>query len=360
MIKGNILLVIDSMGAGGAERVTLTLAQGFVNEGYKVDLIICDNIIRFEIPENINLHILDFKKSFLDYTKYSRKLHQMVDKIKETNKQDFDLILVELQKATKLMKNYKHHNIYFAIQSTLSQSSFRNRKGLRLFLKRKTLQNIYKSLNIITCSYGIQDDLINVIKIQPKSIQTIFNPVDIDTIKELSLKNNSINEQNYIVHIGRLAQVKRHDILIKAFAKSTIDAKLVLVGDGEEKENILSLIKNLNIEDKVILTGFLQNPYPILKNAKLFVLSSEYEGLPTVLIEALALETLIISTNCKSGPREIMTGELEQYLVEVNNIESLSNKIEMVYKQPYKIPNKLIDNFSLNNIITKYMTLINI
>ena len=132
MNKGNILLVIDSMGIGGAEKVTLTLAQGFINKGYKVDLIICDNIIGFDIPKNINLHILDFKKSFMDYTKYSRKLHKMVNKLKENNKKDFDLILVELQKSTKLMKNYKHTNIYFAVQSTLSQSAFKNRKGLKI------------------------------------------------------------------------------------------------------------------------------------------------------------------------------------------------------------------------------------
>jgi len=357
MSKGNILLIIDSMGIGGAEKVTLTLAQGFINEGYNVDLIVCDNIIEFDIPNNIRLHILDFKKSFMDYTRYSRKLHNMVDDIKNKNNKNFDLILVELQKATRLMKNYKHPNIYFTVQSTLSQSAFKNRIGLRLYLKRKNLQKIYNNLNIITCSDGIRKDLINIIGINPKSIQTIFNPVDIDEINKLSLKNSPINQNDYIVHIGRFAKVKRHDILIKAFAKSNINTKLVLVGDGEEKENIITLIKELKIEDKIILTGFQKNPYPILKNAKLFVLSSEYEGLPTVLIEALALNTLIISTNCKSGPNEIMTNELHKYLTEVNNIEKLSNMMIKVFNKPYQIPDTAINNFTLTVIIKKYINL---
>jgi len=352
MYKGNILLVIDSLGIGGAEKVTLTLAKGFYQRGYKVDLIICDNIIGFEVPNYINLHILDFKKSFLDYFRYSRKLHKMVDK-------NFDLIIVELQKAVRLMKNYKHKNIYFAIQSTFSQSAFKNRNALKIYFRRRKLQKIYNNLSLITSSKGIEQDLLENVKIKPKSIKTIYNPIDTDEIIKLSLEKSPINEKDYIVHVGRFAKVKRHDILLKAFKLANLDTKLVLVGDGEEKENIKNLIKELNLENKVILTGFLQNPYPVIKNAKLLVLSSEYEGLPTVLIEALVLNTCVISTNCKSGPKEILIGNLKKFLVKGNSIQNLSKKIVSIYKRECEYNKiEIINRFDLIKIIDNYMRLI--
>jgi glycosyltransferase involved in cell wall biosynthesis len=358
MSKRNILFVIDSLGIGGAEKVTLTLAQGFINHGYSVDIIICENIIGFDIPSNINLHILNFEKSFLDYYRYSKKLHNMVDAIQRNNGINFDLIIVELQKSVRLMKNYKHKNIYYAIQSNFAQSSIKNKKGLKLFFRKRKLQQIYNNLNIITCSNGIKDDLLDIVNIKPKSIQTIYNPVNIKEVKELSEQSNPNKVLNHIIHVGRFAKVKRHDILIQAFKKANIDCKLVLVGDGEEKGNIIALIKKLHLEDKIIMTGYLQNPYPLIKDAKILIISSEYEGLPTVLIEALALSTLVISTNCISGPSEILIDDLSKYLVKVNHTNDLSKMIKEVYTSEYKIPNYIINNFELNNIISQYKELI--
>ena len=359
MYKGNILLVIDSLGIGGAEKVTLTLAKGFYQKGYKVDLIICDNIIGFEVPNYINLHILDFKKSFLDYFRYSRKLHKMVDDIKEQNGRSFDLILVHLQKATRLMKNYKHKNIYYYIHSNFTQSSLKDKTKIKQFFRKRKLQKIYNNLKIITVSEGIKEDLIKVIKIKPKSIQTIYNPIDFEEIKKFSLEKSPINEKDYIVHVGRFVKQKRHDILLKAFKLANLDTKLVLVGDGEEKENIKNLIKELNLEDKVILTGFLQNPYPVIKNAKLLVLSSEYEGFGIVLVEALVLNTCAISTNCPFGPNEILSNDLNKYLVEVNNIDKLSLLIKNVYKKRYIINYNNIKKFNLEYVGGKYEKIIN-
>jgi len=357
MIKKKILMVIDSMGIGGAEKVTLTLAKGFIKEGHSVDLVICDNIVGFDIPSKIKLYRLNFQKSFMDYTRYRHKLHNLIKKIVETNQKEFDLILVNLQKSTRLMSGYRHEKIFHIVHSTFSQSALKDKKGLKLFFRKRKLQQIYNGLNIITVSKGIEDDLLNMIDILPKSIQTIYNPVDVDELCELSMKQQIIPKDNYIVHIGRFSKVKRHDILLKAFQKIDLDVKLILVGDGEEKENIVQLIDELNLNKRVVLLGFLQNPYPIMKHAKILILSSEYEGLPTVLIEALALDTLIISTDCKSGPREIMVNELSNYLVKNKNIDALSNKINEVYTCPYLIKSSYIEPFILSNILLKYRLL---
>ncbi|HZF71588.1 glycosyltransferase [Sulfuricurvum sp.] len=359
MQNKNVLFVIDSMGIGGAEKITLTLAKSFADNGYDVDLIVCDNAVLMEIPNEIKLHILDFKKSFLDYTRYRIKLHRMIDNLIRENGYDYDLILVELQKATKLMQGYDHPNIYHCIHSTLSQSAFKNRKGLRLFFKKRTLQKIYNGLNIIAVSDGIKDDLLNTMGIKPQSIHTIYNPIDREHITHLVLEANLVNEDNYIVHVGRFDRAKRHDILLKAFLRSNLDTKLVLVGDGNERSNIIAWIEELGLKEKVIVLGFVQNPYPIIKHAKLLVLSSEFEGLPSVLIEALMLGIPVISTDCKSGPGEIMTGTLAEYLVPVNDIKRLSMMMQTVYIAPYRIPASTVEKFIPGKIFQNYNDLLN-
>ena len=353
----NILIIIDSLGVGGAEKVVLTLADGFKRRN-NVEIISVDGIVQFDISQDIRVHTLDFHKKLFDYTFYKYKLSNLIRKIEDNNAKKFDLVLVHLQKATRLSKHLKYTNSYHVVHSTFSQSAFKNRKGLSLYFKRKKLQKIYNGLNIITVSDGIKDDLLKKIRIKPKTIKTIYNPVDKETIQKKAQEENIIKEKEYIVHVGRLAQVKRHDILIKAYKEANIKEKLVIVGDGEEKENIVKLVEELNLKDKVILTGFMQNPYPIIKGAKLLVLSSEYEGLPTVLVEALMLNTCVVSSDCDSGPREILTGEYSKYLAKVNDIKDLSNKIKEATSHLYKIEKKLYEKFELDFVVEKYMDLI--
>lgn len=354
----NILLVIDSLGAGGAERVVLTLAKLFIEEGFLVDIISCDDIVEYIIPDGVKLHKLNFTKSFLAYPRYSVKLHRLIDDLELKNSYPFDLILVHLQKATRLMKGYQHSNIYHCVHSTFSQSAFKNKIGLQKYLKKWKLQKIYNGLNIIAVSKGIEEDLTKIIGIKPKSIQTIYNPVDYGYINDLALAPMDLKCEKYIVHVGRLAKVKRHDVLLKAYKKSGIDAKLVLVGDGSQKEYILNSIESLGIRDKVILVGFTTNPYPYIKNAQFLVLSSEYEGLPTVLVEALMLGTKVVSTDCKSGPSEILEGELKQYLASVNDADDLAKKIALVYEKDVIFYKHYYEKFLPNKTMEKYKKLI--
>lgn len=357
-MKKNILIIIDSLGIGGAEKTMLSLANNLINNGHNIDLISCDNIVKLDISKSINLHILGFEKSFLDYARYSLKMRVLIKKLEEKNKKKFDLILVNLQKSTKLMRFYRKNNVFHIIHSTFSQSAFKNKNSFEILLKKKRLQNIYNNLNIITVSDGIKKDFIDILGIKPKSIQTIFNIIDNDELDILSKQNINLNIKDYIVHVGRLEVVKRHDILLEAFKKSNLDTKLVLVGDGKEKEVIINKIKSLKLENKVILTGFQQNPYPYIKNAKLLVLSSQYEGLGNVLIESLFLKTPVISTDCQSGPSEILKGDLQKYLVEVNNIDALSEKMIEVYNNPYEIKDIYIEDFKKDKLLNQYLNLI--
>ncbi len=246
--------------------------------------------------------------------------------------------------------------MYFTEQQ--QKQNQKQKKGINKLIKKRELKNLYNNKNIITVSDGVKKDILTL-NISPKSIQTIYNPFNFEEIKKQARESIKIDlPPNYIVHVGRFSKIKRHDILIKAFSfLKDKELKLILVGDGEEKENILTLIKKLDLTNKVILLGFIKNPYPIIKNAKLLVLSSENEGFGNVLIEAMILNTKIVSTNAPTGPKEIMQDDLSKYLAKINNPKDLADKIELSLKNNYLIKKEYIQNYQKDIILNKYTNL---
>jgi glycosyltransferase involved in cell wall biosynthesis len=324
----NVLFIIDSLGAGGAEKVVLTLARTMVHEGHNVTIISVDNKIEYHIDFPAHIHTLDFKKSRFEptYYKYSIKLRNLVVELEKEHGK-FDLITSHLQKAHRLTARAGLLNAYYVLHSTVSQGSLVGRTGLRLYFKRRRLKKLLDGKHIITVSNGIEEDLLKVVHIKPKSIRTIYNPVDFELIRELSKVPNPYKDEDYIIHVGRLTPSKRHDLLLEAYAKSGISQKLLLLGDGNLKEAIQQHAYRLDIAEKVIFAGFKTNPYSIIKDAKLSILASDYEGLGLALIESLALYIPVLSTDCPSGPREILTGSLSKYLMVNKDVDSIARHI---------------------------------
>lgn len=352
----NIVLIIDSLVKAGAEITNIRLAQMFIKANYSVHLISLKNEINIDIPKEINFCTLDYKKSKLPFHDriVSKKLEKLLTKI--PNKV---LILGSLGLSHKLM-NYidKKFNFYYVLHGNTTEAKLSNKKGLKKSLKKFELKNLYTNKNIITVSDGVKEDILTL-NIKPKSIKTIYNPFDFDDIYRKSLENINLNlPVNYIVHVGRFAKVKRHDILIKAFSMlNDKNLKLVLIGDGQEKENIKNMIKILNLENRVILLGFLENPYPIIKKAKLLVSSSENEGFGNVLIEALYLKIPVVSTSTV-GSIEILKKDFPQLLCKINDYNDLHNKIDFVLKNiPLNLTNFNSSMFNKSNLINNYKEL---
>ena len=124
------------------------------------------------------------------------------------------------------------------------------------------------------------------------------------------------------------------------------------------RANVEKHISVLGLEDRVLLVGMQTNPYPILKNARLLVLTSEYEGLSMAILEALALETAVVSVDAPFGPREILETYLDDVLVPQNDIQSLSKAIKQQYENPLPIPSHLLDRFDAKVVVLKYLDLI--
>jgi glycosyltransferase involved in cell wall biosynthesis len=129
-----------------------------------------------------------------------------------------------------------------------------------------------------------------------------------------------------ILTVGTLKEQKNHELLLYAFSKllERVDAHLLILGEGHLRKKLEALIDDLGIRANVSMPGFINDPSPYYQNASLFVLSSDWEGLPTVLIEALAFGTPVVSTDCPSGPREILCGGQFGYLVPMSNADALA------------------------------------
>ena len=340
-----IVLVVKEIEGGGIQKSYLSLFNSFLKYGYEAYLFVLYK------PHNLtNLHkniiILDGLTQFqkgLQLRKYLKNLSNI------------DLAIVNAEYMKKYMP-ISSNKIYFTVHVIWSD---RLGKGINKISKLFKLKYRFLNENVIAVSNGIKKDLIENIKIKPKTIKVIPDPYDIEEINRLSNEKIDI-KGDFIVTVGSLLEVKRYDLLIKAFSMiKNKKIKLVIVGDGREKNNIINTIKKFNLEDRVILTGFTENPYKYIKHAKLLVLASDSEGFSRVIIESLILKTPIVSTDCSPIFKEgFFPNSLKEFIVPKDNAKLLAQKIEQALQKYPLIDNKFCYLFSDKNIVNQYIKLI--
>jgi len=352
-----ICFVISSLAGGGAEKSILKLSDELSSLGHDVHIIILQNIIEHKIfPEKYTIHCLQQNGKLssirsLNQHLLFKKLQKVLSD--EEKKKKFDLIVSNLADADKLCSKLKHPNVYFCIRN--NESAKLKNKSL---LKKMRVRKRYTHKNLITVSEGLSHDIVDTLKIKVNSIRTIYNSYDFDRIKKLAEEKQKIYD-NYILHIGRFTSQKRHDVLLKAYQSAQVEEKLLLLGSFSTSDKIAltNLIKSLNLEEKVDIIGFTANPYPLIKNADLLILSSDYEGLPNVLVEALILETMVVSTDCPYGPSEILTGSLAKFLSPPGDIDLLSENIRKALSFPLQEKDISLEKFNIKKIIKQYLSL---
>ncbi len=349
-----ILFCINALQGGGAERVVLTLAREMQKRGHYVHFIILDDIIEHQLDFEFTIDILHYSK----WSNNVKKMKAMILEIENVHG-SFDLILSSLPRTDKLLAKIQHPKLFFIIHTTFSKAYIEGKSLVKRYRRLWRYRSRYKNKNIIAVSKGAEEDFIKNMGIKPKTIKTIYNPFNFEEIVRKSNEENYLSNEKYIISVANFGRVKRHDILLKAYREANLSEKLVLVGTNLQS-NLSYLVEELELQDKVIFMGFIANPYPLIKGAKLLVLSSDFEGLPTVLIESLILGTEVISTNCKSGPREILVQRLKSNLVPVNNVLALAKKmIEVTSKDHTKEKNylDLLQKFSVDKVLDEYLNL---
>lgn len=344
----NIAIFLPNLHGNGASKVSIQQAEALYEQGHQPVLFVFNKEGELPIPEHIKTYYLFNHKI---------KIHDQINTINkqirfvEDNIGSFDLFLSNTPKCDVLLSRCNFEPIFYvchcALKKELINAFFQGPKKL---IKRIKQAFVWRNKNVIAVSHGIETELSTFPFIKPKSVQTIYNAFPIEKIKGLAnQENKEIPDEPYIIHVGRVASQKRHDILLKTIKLNENLPKLILLSNKPEK--ITSMAKRLNIENRVIAKPFQTNPYPWIKNAEALILSSDYEGLPTVLIEALICGTPIVSTDCKYGPREIMSGSLSKYLANDRDPVDLCNKLTQLLQEKPDVKNCDI----LNKVNSKYI-----
>lgn len=181
---------------------------------------------------------------------------------------------------------------------------------------------------------AVSEDVATLLREEYKmpSVSRIYNLVSFKEIQKQGVEPFT-HPRSYIVALGRLSEVKRLDILINAYASSELrhHCDLLIVGEGECRQELEQQIADLSLQDQVILEGVQSNPFKYLANAEFLVLSSRTEAFPMVLIEALVLSCPVVATDCPTGPREIVIEGENGLLVENENTEALSQAMDRLY-----------------------------
>ncbi|HRH04440.1 MAG TPA: glycosyltransferase [Burkholderiaceae bacterium] len=324
-----IAIYLPSLSGGGAERVMVTLANTFVKLGFKVDLILAmaEGPYLTEVSHEVQIIALNSRRSWYllpALAVYLRKKKPIVILAAMGHANVLSVLAKSLARvATRVIISERNT---FSISYTQSASM-----KIRILLPRLMAWTYPIADGVIAVSSGVAEDLARSIKLPRSVIDVVYNPVVTDSLveKSLMMPNHawfSPNQPPVIVGMGRLTKQKDFPTLLRAFAllRQRKDVRLIILGQGNLRSELQELIKNLDLQDVVDLPGFVENPFAILKHASLFVLSSAWEGLPNALIQAMACGTPVVSTNCPSGPSEILQGGKWGRLVPVGNVDAMA------------------------------------
>ena len=310
-------ILINNMTSGGAEKVVVTLLNEFKKTGEPMHLICVGTDQFYDIPEGVKVHYLtnladlptNFTKVYYLFA-CAFKLKKLIRKNKYTLIQSHLIAACFINIIAKLLGSQHHTQVVLH-----SWINFDHKGFLKKWLNMRMFRWQFKKANSIVSIAKVMkqgvDEYFNL-KNREKHV-VIHNPHPIAEIQQLSTINIDDfyfdPQKKYLITIARLTKGKRFEILLeslKKINKTRKDVELIIVGNGPEKENYEKICDSLNLSDIVHFLGYRKNPFPYLAQADLFVMTSEWEGLPNILIEAMICKTPVISSDCISGPRDIL------------------------------------------------------
>lgn len=359
--RGRILFVVDHLDSGGAPVAIRDLVKGMVKLGSDVDILVLSSRVSHKLPEAVSLHTLPFVPHG-KWQKLNRyRLHaELVNAwLSGYQGQRYDLVLAHLHHAHQVVsRSVLGSDAWYCLHSDPVTAFLGNKTSLGRWMKRKKVRKLYDAKKVIGVSKGIIDRLAEGIGCHPSQAVYVHNPLDMLSIRTLSEEPISDVPEEYLLFVGRLDQrAKRFDRLLRCYRDSGVRLPLVIVGEGGGRSQIENMISDLGLESDALLLGHRANPYPYMKNAKALLLSSDYEGFSLVLAEALACGTPVVSTDCPSGPAEILVGELRRFLVDVGDSRGFSRAIREAVESPAMIDDAYTNGFDLESVASRYLAL---
>ena len=357
-----IVFILPSLKGGGAERVILTLANGFKKKGSDVYLLLINDEIDYskEIIDGVSIVNLDSKRVLFSMFGIKRFLNKVRPDILFSTIAHLNVYLLSL----KIFLSNNKTRFVIRESNTLSEL-IKVHNSIKSRLLHLMIRLQYPKADLIVApSKGVAKDLTDNYAISKNQIMVNYNPINYQTLLQSAdepLENIEIDfrQTKIIIGIGSLSKQKDFATLIKAFyeVEKSHNCKLIIFGEGKERKHLEKLIIRLGLEKKVIMPGFNNNPFKYLKNADVFILSSIYEGLPNVLIQALLLGIPCVSTKCKSGPDEILKNGVYGQLVEPGNHIQISDAIKNIFcgRWDNNFDKSFHCKYDVDEIINRYM-----
>ncbi len=322
--RKKIAFVIHSLGRGGAEKVVSELSLYFAAQGHVVTLLVFDGrnvgypyggqLLDLDVPSGQGLlsrSLILLKRAWRLRAVYRQAHFDQIIAVMESA--SFPSLLVN---RGTIASNHCNPDLYFSrMEWLLSRYLFP--RAAQVICVSKAAEQVFRARLPARVPLGC-----------------IYNPVDLPRLHEFSTRRAAVGlEGKYIIAVGRLETQKRVDRLLAAYAHTRLkdEAKLLVLGEGSLRPALEAQVKQLGLQGRVLMPGNVANPHPDVLKAEFLVLSSDHEGFPMVLIEALALGRAVIATDCATGPNEIIEHEQNGLLVPVDDIPALAAAMDRLY-----------------------------
>lgn len=361
-----VMFFLPSLGGGGAERTVIQLANSFAEQGLKIHLGVCDlNGEKAKLLPEVSpkIELVNFNCG---------RVMNSISALKIKMKTEHYDCLVATQTHTNIVAGIAKKlagvdtRLIFREVSTPSKNI--KLQGIAKFILKTLVNWTYPMAQQVVCvSKGVEADFREYYSYKNNNLSTIYNPVLYDAYFEklkAPVTHHFFNDSNNVIlAVGRLTEAKNFGFLIRSFKAlhdQHADTRLIILGEGELRAEFEALIAELNLTDVVDLPGFDANPYAYFKYASLFVLSSNWEGLPGVLIQALASKVKVVSTDCPSGPMEILDHAKFGLLVECNDQTGLTQAMQKAIFAEYVQYSDAdfdahIQQFHKRNVLKQYL-----
>lgn len=309
-MKPKISIFLYSLAGGGAERVVSILLQN-LSETHDITLVLMNPTIVYDIPKNIPVYSLECSQpdesgmlKLLKLPLLAWKYNRFCAKHRIT----VSFSLMNRPNYINVLSKFFGNTAKIIISERGTPSRQYSKSSFQGWINRFLIRFLYPKADLITTnSLGNSLDLKRTFHIK-NPIRVLYNLFDIQAIQHSLAYPTQKNSRPFtLITIGRLDEGKNHHLLLEALSKlNRKDVQLVIIGKGPQKSRLLASIKEHRLEGQVELAGFISTPFPYLAQSDIFLFASRYEGFPNVLVEALASGCAVISTDCLSGPREIL------------------------------------------------------
>ncbi|MEW8562834.1 MAG: glycosyltransferase [Candidatus Thiodiazotropha sp.] len=335
----DLSILASFSGEGGVERMVLNLVNAMAERGLHIDLLLIKTHSRHlhEIHPAVNRIDLGSRHTATSLLPLARYLKQTNPPCLLAAKDRAGRIAV----IARILAAASRTRLILRLGTNLT-AAFAHKPGWRLFLRRLPIRLLYPRIDrIIAVSEGVRADTLTVSGVTPEKVVVVRNPVVTPQLLEAAEAPSphpwlGDPKNPVILGVGRLTVQKDFPTLLRAFAdlRARRPCRLIILGDGRQREKLQAMSDELGISEALALPGFTANPYAYMKRADLFVLSSRWEGSPNALTEAMALGTAVVSTDCPSGPNELLDGGRIAPLVPMGDWQALSKAMQRMLDQP--------------------------